>query len=268
MVLLAIAGFCLVLLGYVAGNVTGGMGDRVLAILVLGIFVVFFWAAFEQAGNVLNVWADQTTDRFITQEAEPPKVIPDVPKEKAKEDGALAHVGFVQHFLNLFPNMVTLKNQPVLWNPEKLGAKVWSAGSTRCQPPGFNPSMRGDLWIAPIFAWLWIYLDRKGWQPSIPMKMTLGLLMMSGSMAVMLAAAKDENRHTEFPWNNALPDGISETATHQLAHGKAENLEVFHAGRLTKEGQTLSIYGVLDKNECDLLIEKVPRKVTRKKSRS
>ncbi len=260
MILLAIAGFCLLLLGFVAGKVMGGMRDRVLAILVLGVFVVFFWAAFEQAGNVLNVWADQSTNRFITEDAKLPGVVPDVAETRAAPDGkeaeAPAHVGPWQHFLNLFPNMVTLKQQP----HEEAPDKTWReqlVGWFNPMPTAWFQSINAlaIFLIAPIFAWLWVFLDKRGWQPSIPLKMTLGLLAMSASMAVMLGAAKEENRLTEVAWKTPLPSGISETPSHQLAHGKEGHLETFHAGRLTSDGQKLVMYGVLDKNECDLLIE-------------
>jgi dipeptide/tripeptide permease len=258
-IMLAITGFCLLLMGYVASKVVGGVRDRVLAILVLGIFVVFFWAAYEQAGNVLNVWADQSTNRYITEEAKLPKVIPEVAEDKARKDGddeGPVHVGFWQHFLNLFPNMVALKHQPGAEGPEQ-NCRETLVGWFNPVPTAWFQSINAlaIFLIAPLFAWLWIYLDCKGWQPSIPLKMTLGLLMMSASMAVMVGAAYVENRLTEVTWKNALPNGIRETATRQLAHGKEGHLEPFHAGRLTWDGQTLIIYGVLDKNECDLLIE-------------
>jgi len=257
MILLGIAGLCLLLLGYVAGQVTGGMRDRVLAILVLGIFVVFFWAAFEQAGNVLNVWADQTTNRFITAEAQPPSVIPVVHEDKAKQaDDAPARVGIVQHFLNLFPNMVTLKAQPGAEGPAKSFTEQIEAFFNPMPTAWFQSINALAIFvIAPLFAWLWIYLDRKGWQPSIPMKMVLGLVMMSASMAVMLGAARQENIVNDVPWAKPLPTGISETATHQLAPVSAGHAEPFHAGRLTTDGKKLIISGVLDKNECDRLIE-------------
>ncbi|MGF1644517.1 MAG: peptide MFS transporter [Thiotrichales bacterium] len=38
---------------------------RILAIFVLGVFVVFFWMGFEQAGGTMNLFADQRTDREI-----------------------------------------------------------------------------------------------------------------------------------------------------------------------------------------------------------
>jgi dipeptide/tripeptide permease len=258
MILLGIAGFCLLLLGFVAGKVAGGMRDRVLAILILGVFVVFFWAAFEQAGNVLNVWADQSTNRYITEEAKLPKVVTEVKEDKAKkeEDAAPAHVGPWQHFLNLFPNMVKLKKVEGDDGPERTWREAL-IGWFNPMPTAWFQSINAlaIFLIAPIFAWLWIYLDRKGYQPSIPMKMVLGLLAMSASMAIMLGAAKEENRYSEVAWAKPLPSGISETAAHQLAHGKEGHTKPFHAGRLTKEGDKLALYGVLNKNECDLLIE-------------
>ena len=72
-VLLAIGGGCLGLMALCAAKVKGGVRDRVLAILILGIFVMFFWAAYEQAGNVLNIWADQSTNRYLTRKAPPRK---------------------------------------------------------------------------------------------------------------------------------------------------------------------------------------------------
>ncbi|MBV8208917.1 MAG: peptide MFS transporter [Burkholderiaceae bacterium] len=39
--------------------------DLVLSILVLGLFNVFFWMGFEQAGGTMNLFADNLTDRVI-----------------------------------------------------------------------------------------------------------------------------------------------------------------------------------------------------------
>jgi proton-dependent oligopeptide transporter, POT family len=38
--------------------------ERILAIGIITVFVVFFWLAFEQAGSSLNVFAAQRTDRY------------------------------------------------------------------------------------------------------------------------------------------------------------------------------------------------------------
>ncbi|KFA90146.1 peptide MFS transporter [Archangium violaceum] len=39
--------------------------DRVIVILVLALFVVFFWAAFEQAGGLMNLYTDAKVDRNV-----------------------------------------------------------------------------------------------------------------------------------------------------------------------------------------------------------
>jgi POT family proton-dependent oligopeptide transporter len=39
--------------------------DRVIAIFIVGIFVIFFWMAFEQAGNTLTTWADSKTNQSV-----------------------------------------------------------------------------------------------------------------------------------------------------------------------------------------------------------
>ena len=101
---------CLFLIGYVCGQVQRGMRDRVLAILVLGFFVMLFWLAGEQAGNVLNVWADKNTDRYITTPMKPVEVAttePTVAGEEKKEGGVTG-----LPILQRLRNMVTLKPAP------------------------------------------------------------------------------------------------------------------------------------------------------------
>jgi len=39
--------------------------DRIIVILVLALFVVFFWAAFEQAGGLMNLYTDAKVDRGV-----------------------------------------------------------------------------------------------------------------------------------------------------------------------------------------------------------
>jgi POT family proton-dependent oligopeptide transporter len=39
--------------------------DRIAVILVLAVFVIFFWAAFEQAGGLMNLYTDAKVDRTV-----------------------------------------------------------------------------------------------------------------------------------------------------------------------------------------------------------
>jgi POT family proton-dependent oligopeptide transporter len=46
--------------------------DRLRVIFVLFVFVVLFWTAFEQAGGLMNLYAEEKTDRFVTATYEMP----------------------------------------------------------------------------------------------------------------------------------------------------------------------------------------------------
>ncbi len=46
--------------------------DRLRVIFMLFVFVVLFWASFEQAGGLMNLYAEQKTNRFITATVEIP----------------------------------------------------------------------------------------------------------------------------------------------------------------------------------------------------
>lgn len=40
-----------------------------------------------------------------------------------------------------------------------------------------------------VFAWLWVWLDKRGWNPSTPVKLSFGLLFMGLGYAVMMGAS-------------------------------------------------------------------------------
>ncbi len=263
LVIFSIAGLSMALMAYVCQQVQGGVRDRVLAILALGIFVVFFWAAFEQAGNVLNVWADQSTNRYLTRA--PDKIDPtppEVDQGPAKADGAeqpRATASILQRLVLIFQNMVTLKPQRGEAQTESWG--LWLTSSFNPIPTAWFQAINAlaIFMIAPIFAWFWVWLDRRGMQPSIPLKMALGLIFMSASMAIMLGAAADENRAmTSIGWNKALPAGIVASEDGTLAHKAGAGTEPFHAGRirLDKTQNKILMAGVLPDNERDHLVEK------------
>src|SRR5438067_12371193 len=159
--MLSIAGFCSLLMAYVASRVLGGVRDRVLAILILGVFVMFFWAAFEQAGNVLNLWADKHTERYLTQPPPPAELVPEPPPEAAKGDSAAPERG--KGLWQRFRDMFRLKPRPATpW-------AQWLQKSLNPVPTAWFQSINAlaIFVFAPLFAWLWLYLDRRGWQPSI-----------------------------------------------------------------------------------------------------
>jgi POT family proton-dependent oligopeptide transporter len=44
--------------------------------------------------------------------------------------------------------------------------------------------------FAPLFAWLWVWLARRNWNPNLPVKFAFGLLLLAGGFFVMAGAAQ------------------------------------------------------------------------------
>ena len=87
-------------------------------IYIIAFIVIFFWAAYEQAGASLTFFADEQTDRMIFG---------------------------------------------------------WEMPASYFQ--SFNATM--IVILAPLFASLWSFLGRHGWEPSSPRKQSLGLLLLA-----------------------------------------------------------------------------------------
>lgn len=103
--------------------------DRMAVIVILAVFGISFWVAFEQAGSSLNVFALESTNRFIG--------------------------GY---------------EFPATWYQS------------------VNPLV--IVLFGPVFAWLWVWLDRKGLQPSTPVKFSLGLMLLSFGYVAMIFGAR------------------------------------------------------------------------------
>jgi POT family proton-dependent oligopeptide transporter len=258
--MLVIAGFCSGLVGYVISQVHGGLRDRILAILILGVFVMFFWAAYEQAGNVLNLWADKHTDRYLTEAAPSPELIPKAPAAEKKGEQRQE-----KSFWQRIRDMFRLKPRP----QESWGD--WLKSSLNPVPTAWFQSINAlaIFVIAPLFAWMWVALDRRGWQPSIPMKMFWGLVLMSASVAIMIAAAEQENKPTSVTWSGGeLPHGLFLADGNKVAmKDKEGHVHLLHAGRLTYDPATKTFHltGVLPDNEAYRMIEQTAPESFRKK---
>jgi POT family proton-dependent oligopeptide transporter len=99
--------------------------DRISVILILSIFVMFFWAAFEQAGGLMNIYTKEKVDRVIW--------------------------GF---------------EVPASWFQS------------------LNPAI--IFIFAPFFSKLWAKLGERNIDPPTPVKMAVGLLLLSFGFVFML----------------------------------------------------------------------------------
>jgi proton-dependent oligopeptide transporter, POT family len=255
-IMLVIGCVCLWLMAYVAVQVRNGMRDRVMAILVLGIFVMFFWAAFEQAGNVLNVWADKNTDRYITEPMKPAEVAT-VDLNEVKTEGEDQTESSRMQLMERFRNMFRLKPPPADKPQQTWGQ--WLFSSLNPMPTAWFQSINAlaIFVLAPLFAYMWTKLDKIGKQPSIPMKMFIGLVFMSLSMAVMMAAASQEGKSTSVTVQGGkLPAPLGVNAGGVVGIYGRHSEKQFHAGLLTYNtaDNSLNVRGVLPDTEADVII--------------
>ncbi len=103
--------------------------QRILVILILAfIGNIFFWAAFEQAGSSMNVFAKQNTDRML----------------------------FGYEF-------------PATWYQSVNALTI--------------------VLCAPLFSYLWVWLDRRNANPSTPVKFAIGLWLLGLSFIAMVLGA-------------------------------------------------------------------------------
>lgn len=148
--------------------------DRSIVLVVICVFAILFWVGFEQAANVMNLWADKHTNMFVFRAAAPQAPVADP-------------------VTGLVPE---LDGGP--------GLAGWQMAPEMTQ--SINPFF--IITLAAVFAWLWQWLERKGKQPSTPMKMAFGVFFLSMAYGIMLLAAQTENQPTSVSLAE-LPQGIN-----------------------------------------------------------
>lgn len=148
--------------------------DRIIVLLVVFAFIIVFWTAFEQSPNAMLVWADKHTNLRLASTEALPVTLEDlsaVATGPAEEDHSW-------------------------WQRVKgwFGDPTMTSGQTQ----SFNPFF--IIALAPIFAFFWIWLDRRKRQPSTPTKMVMGLALVAVAFGVMWPAAHLENGSSSARW--------------------------------------------------------------------
>ncbi|MBY0522356.1 MAG: peptide MFS transporter [Gemmataceae bacterium] len=240
----SLSAVCLLFFAWITAQVQGGVRDRVLAIILMGLFVVFYWAGAGQGGNAMAVWAEKNTDRHLSSAATQPDLFPKPTEEDVPAETMESSV--FDRWINLFK---PLPAKPEIDQPE-LESSWWHSLWNPVPPAWFqsiNPLL--ILVLAPFFAALWTCLERRGLNPSIPLKMVLGILFMAGAFALMLGAADREGRVSSVQFQGPMPDGVMLNAQGQLCDEdeKTKALKPFDAGRLRYDStaRSLAVTGVL-----------------------
>jgi len=220
----------------ILSKVTMALRDRVIVIFLVGVFVVFFWSAFEQAGSAMNVFADKTTNRYLTEEAPPPPIYPAVAGEEAASGGNLLNPVSTESFQSINALAIFI--------------------------------------LAPIFAWMWIFLPRHGVNLSIPAKVAIGVFMQAVAFALMIWAIQYENQPSSARLE-AMPSGVHLDAKGRLVFRDAPDLTdteafdsfasaevinnastVVHGGRISFDSSKhqLNMHGVLSDTDRDRIL--------------
>ncbi|HTE26509.1 peptide MFS transporter [Flavitalea sp.] len=179
-------------------SLTQGERGRVIVIFLAAFFVIFFWAAFEQAGSSLTLFARDNVDRSYTINTLLGNMvmgliglalvlyyflyrIMEIPRELKMLFGIIAAGAFafaVYHYIVGTP--YHLDEVPASW---------------------FN-SING-LWIillAPVMSQVWEGLGRKNLEPSSPKKQAIGLLFLALGYLLIAYGVKDVVGKTSMLW--------------------------------------------------------------------
>lgn len=167
--------------------------------LIIFAVVVMFWAVFKQNGTALNTWADNFTDRSVQgtsqvvlgklkQTSEIKFVKDSVPLidaqyRKTKVNGKVVKTWDYPNYFKNDQNAASLK--------EGDKVHIWSTNISQ----SFNP-----FWVillTPFIVMLFVFLRKRNLEPSIPTKITLGLIVSALSVLVMVAAVKVGNNGAE-----------------------------------------------------------------------
>ncbi|MCK4343533.1 MAG: hypothetical protein KAY37_17610 [Phycisphaerae bacterium] len=163
--------------------------------MVICVFAILFWVGFEQAANVMNLWADKHTNLYVFQDQAPMVEVNDVDAAVEPPADAAQAAG---------------------------GGGIANWQMTAEQSQSINPLF--IIIFAGVFAWLWEFLDKRGKQPSTPMKMAFGVFFLSCAYGIMLMAAQTENQASSANLP-ALPAGLVVDEQQKVYHLAEEDVD-------------------------------------------
>jgi len=160
---------------------------RIGVIYIVAFFVIFFWAAFEQAGASLTVFAENNTDRAIGVFI-PSWII------------LILIISFFYFLVHIATWFYELSK-----NFKMIGTSLAVIVSLALFVSGSIPEIKMDeipasffqsinalaiVIFAPFFAWMWVKLASKNMEPNSPYKQSIGLLLLSLSYFVIAFGVK------------------------------------------------------------------------------
>ncbi|WP_206022212.1 peptide MFS transporter [Pseudoflavitalea sp. G-6-1-2] len=179
-------------------SLTPSERGRVIVIFISAFFVIFFWAAFEQAGSSLTLFAQRNTDRAYQVHTSLGTAIlfilaisvvlyyflqrmMEIPSELKKLFAGLA-IGAVIIAIYYY-----VKGTP--YDLEEIPASWFNSVNS--------------MWLilcAPFLSYLWQFLGKKGLEPSSPKKQAIGLLLLAAGYLLIAYGVKDVIGTVSMMW--------------------------------------------------------------------
>ena len=176
---------------FLAGGLVRDEKKRIAVIFVLFVFAAIFWSAFEQAPTSLNLFARDFTDRMVDFSWLPGGI-----RTPFLVLGAAAIVGFAALAVKMLAGRDRPPSARMIVGLLVAGLLLLTlgafAGRTQFEIPATWFQSVNALFVivlAPVFAWLWVAMSRRGGDLSSPAKFSLGLLCAGVGFMLMIWAA-------------------------------------------------------------------------------
>jgi proton-dependent oligopeptide transporter, POT family len=179
-------------------SLTKNESGRVLVIFLSAFFVIFFWAAFEQAGSSLTLFAQDNTDRTVNIDT-------------SMGTAVLFILAIASLLYFVLQRMMDIPRElKMVFTAIGLAALLYAIYHYIIGTPYSLPEVRASwfnsvngmfiLLLAPLLSQLWLGLGKANAEPSSPKKQSLGLLLLALGYLVIAFGVKDVTGKVSMMW--------------------------------------------------------------------
>jgi len=163
--------------------------ERIIVIFIAAFFVIFFWAAFEQAGASLTFFADEQMDRSVNIHTNYGVVYLIVTLLAVTLFYVLQRIMNIPKEHKYFFSLIGLV---LLYKTGEGFIRNMPFDMTEISAATFNSvNAIFIVVLAPMFSEMWSFMGRKKMEPASPYKQALGLAFLSLGYLVIAMGVKD-----------------------------------------------------------------------------
>ncbi|RPH79724.1 MAG: MFS transporter, partial [Planctomycetaceae bacterium] len=181
---------------------------RMFVVLILTFFSLLFWAIFEQAGSSVNNFTDRNVNRVVAGQVVTAEDLGQtIELQPTQQQLGYSREGRIFTLDQLDSLRQENKNNPAFSIPWKideshLGMRVSERAS---ELPASTFQAVNPIYIllfGLVLSTVWTFLGKRGWEPSTPVKFSLGLLLLGCGFGAfwMGAQASDQRGMVSVEW--------------------------------------------------------------------